>query len=447
MKKVIVFSLVLAMAVGSAFAADFGGTVFAGVRVLAGDNDKVANDDGVEIPTDLSYGAGISRARIEGAGESDDGTFGGWLRVDAGRYAGSTIPSENGYNVAAFSALAWWQPMEMLKMTIGGNPDGFYEKGGYARWMFYQMPSDVGIVQAGNAWGGGYIPMTSFSAAFFPGVENGLMFDITPADMFAVHLYFPYFKNHESYWPRNKLIDVFKGTMVQFDINLDGIGNIALTFQGQDPWTYHEDGYEMDDGAGGTIEIPGFDGGANPDGIGAKFWLYFRLSAVDNLALDLGIGLKLPEKMFPDDFKVTRNHPIDIGLAAKMDVTDSFGFKARILAELGGEVKPEKGDSIKDPFILGLDLLPYIGLSDNMKLFIGLGLTMVDFPKVEGQDKPDSLIGWHFNPYLQVGAEWGPTFYVGLRIWSDGVEKVTPEKGDKYKTVNFEVPIGIQVSF
>jgi hypothetical protein len=423
MKKVIVFSLVLVMAAGVTFAADFGGTVFAGVKLLQGSS---VEDSEIE-------GRGqYFRARIEGAGESDDGTFGGWLRFDGGRYAGYLVSDNQGggYIVPGLSALAWWKPMEMLKMTIGGSPDGFYGKDGNARWMFYQMPSDVGIVEAGNAWGGGYIPATSFGEAFFGGFDSGgLMFDIRPADVFGMNVAIPYFINHDNY-NQNRLIDIFKGTMVQFDVNLDGIGNIALTYKGTDPWLYKD-------------EDSGMSFGANPDGIGAKFWLYFGLSAVDNLALDFGLGLKLPEKTEEImGFTVTRNHPIDIGLAVKTDITDSFGLKARILAELGGNMTPSEGDAIKDPFILGLDLLPYIGISDSMKIYIGLGLTMLAADKNGADEAPDPVIGFHFNPYLQVGAEWGPTFYVGLRIWSDGVK----DADDKTVT-KFEVPIGIQVSF
>jgi hypothetical protein len=112
-------------------------------------------------------------------------------------------------------------------------------------------------------------------------------------------------------------------------------------------------------------------------------------------------------------------------------------------------------DAVSDPFVLGLDLLPYIGISDSMKVFIGLGLTMKSIPEVKFGDvvfqEADSIIGWHFNPYLQVGAEWGPTFYAGIRVYSYGVKSVTVGDDGLPKEVsaaiNFEIPIGLQVSF
>jgi hypothetical protein len=66
----------------------------------------------------------------------------------------------------------------------------------------------------------------------------------------------------------------------------------------------------------------------------------------------------------------------------------------------------------------------------------GLGLTMVS------PDGGDAIIGFHFNPYLQVGQEWGPTFYAGVKVYTfgkwDGADKAI---------INFEVPICLQVSF
>jgi hypothetical protein len=442
MKKVIVFSLVLAMAVGSAFAVDLGGTVFGGVRLMQGNNDKHMDGD-KEVADDLTAGAGMTRIRLEGAGENDEGTFGGWLRFSTdGNFA-----DDFGAPVAG---LAWWKPIEQFKMTIGGNPDGFYGKEGTAGWMFYQMPSDIGIVDPASVWGGGYLnpdywmygdSAAQYRDAFYGGFGGmGLMFDIRPVDAFGVNIVVPYFtKGPPAPWDPTtlldpRLIDVWKQTMVQFDVNLDGIGNLALTYFGTDDYAFKENDDET--------------------GIGANFRLYFNLTAIDNFGLDFGLGLRLPEST-EEDFgggkvKITANYPLAIGLGAKMDVTDSFGFKARLLAKIGPSATVD-GEKKEDPdvasFVFGLDLLPYIGISDNMKLYIGLGLVMLSFPEPEVGDKKDNILGWHFNPYLQVGAEWGPTFYAGFRLFSYGDKGLTPKDQNEYTKVHFEVPIGIQVSF
>jgi hypothetical protein len=456
MKKIIVFSLVLAMAAGAAFAVDLGGTVFGAVKLISADGVKSVDPAKPDDPTNkagpLTGSGEVTRVRIEGAGESDDGTFGGWLRFD---------PTDGGSHIAEFvSGLAWWKPIEQLKVTIGGNQDGFYGKEGTAGWMFYQMPSDIGIVSPGNVWGGAYFPGSwgangwtgpKYRNAFYGGFDGqGLMFDIKPADVFGVNIVVPYFNG-------GRLIDIWKLTTVQLDVNLDGIGNIALTYTGEDSYAFNTtDQYTGDQGSG----------------IGANFYLYFNLTAVENLSLDFGVGLRLPENNGLDgDNKITNNYPLGIGLAAKMDVSDTFGFKARLLARLAGSTKTGGADAEPDgPFALGLDLLPYIGLADNVKLYIGLGLVLLDYPEVETPDpndmtktvktKPDGDFGWHFNPYIQLGAEWGPTFYAGIRVYSLGHDKqVDPvdaakkiKAGDTsapntYSPIQFEFPIGIQVSF
>jgi hypothetical protein len=400
MKKVIVFTLVLAMAVGSAFAVDIGGTVFGGVNLMEGNSE----DD------DIRGSLSMKRVRFEGSGgaEANGMEFGGFLRFEGGQYGGATISTGNGYDVPGLSALAWWQPVDAFKMSIGGNPDGFYGKEGFAGWMFYQMPCDVGIADNGSVWGyGDYHPSNAyiFRSAFYGGFDgNALMFDIKPIDMLGINIVLPYASH-------GLLEDIFKGITAQVDLNFD-FGNIAVTFAG--------------DGAGPRD---------NP-----AVFAYFGLSAIDNLSLDVGLGFS-----FSDDDN--RSDPIGIGLAAKVDVSDSFGFKARLFASVGGG-GTIMGIDYKDPTVILFDVLPYIGINDSMKVYIGAGLTVM------APDEGDALIGWYFNPYLTVGAEWGPTFLAGIRVWSNGNwgDPLTGD-GSNYNvfddkaTVSFAIPIGIQVSF
>jgi hypothetical protein len=428
MKKLIAIAVVFTLAVGGVFAADIGATVFTGVNVMEG---NTADDSKI-------MGSGSQfRLRLEGSGENDDGTFGAWLRFEptGGTSTGVGVSgtgsieipygdpedpdseviefpvSINGQTDPFVSGLAWWKPIDQFKLTIGGNPDGLYGKEGYAGWMFYQMPSDVGIVIPHSVWGGPYLNPewwrtgAKYRNAFYGGFgDNGLMLDIKPVDMFGLNIILPYFGGGE-------LANIFKNMTIQLDFNLD-FGNIALTYD-MASWTKVEPN----------------------DSIGGTFFLYFGLSAIDNLSLDLGIGFPLPHNT---DFK-KRQDPVAVGLAAKFDVNDSFGFKARLLAQFMGKTDTA-GTVAKDPFILGLDLLPYIGISDNLKAYIGLGLVMVS------PDVGDSIIGFHFNPYLQVGAEWGPTFYAGVRVFSYGDKGVKDGK-ETSAPIHFEIPIGLQVSF
>jgi hypothetical protein len=430
MKKLITFAVIFALAMGGAFAVDVGGTVFGGVRVLQADSGKHINDEGKEVANDPTGAAGMTRIRLEGSGENDDGTFGGWLRFDplGGTNLGgssSTVLTGVGYDEEEdeivleygsagagnfVSGLVWWKPVDQFKLTIGGNPDGLYGKEGYSGWMFYQMPSDIDIVSPHSVWGGPYFNpgwngIAKYRDAFYGGFgDNGLMFDIKPVDMLGINIIVPYFNG-------GKLATIFMNTTAQVDVNLD-FGNIALTFDMHD--------YQNEDG---------------DDQIGGTFFFFFNLNSVDNLDLSVGVGLGIPQTVA----KVTRMDPIAIGLAAKFDVNESFGLKARLLAKVAGNTKPDGGDQVDDPIFFGIDLLPYYAINDSLKAFFSVGLWMRNH-----EDWDDPSVGFHVNPYVQIGAEWGPTFYAGIRLWSDEVSQL-PDDVDAL--IKFEIPIGIQVSF
>jgi hypothetical protein len=61
-------------------------------------------------------------------------------------------------------------------------------------------------------------------------------------------------------------------------------------------------------------------------------------------------------------------------------------------------------------------------------------------------------MGWHFNPYLQIGEEWGAKFLAGIKVWSAG--KTPASLGEdgavipaQDAIINWAVPIAIIVSF
>jgi hypothetical protein len=503
MKKVIVFTLVLAVAVGSAFAIDLGGTVFGAVKLFVGDTTKERDpttaatvfEDRLANRNATGWG-GMTRIRLEGSGEAEAAgmTFGGWMRWEPASWDHNPNPQpwEDEFTWDnPVSALAWWQPIDAFKMTIGGNPDGIFGKEGYAGWMFYQNPSDVNIVDPADVWGGGYFNpgyahggdfggRAKFRDAFWEGVgDNRLMFEIKPMDMLGINITVPYFNGGDM------VKNIWKLTTAQVDVNLDGIGNVALSYAPTDDYPYYS--HDTDpDGKGG---------------VGANFYLYFNLTAVENLSLDVGLGLRLPESFkdentnvagYPANATVTRDfkrtYPVAFGLGAKMDVNESFGFKARLLVKFGGEIKDETTytgqpapiarppyvaeGNVKYPFSFGIDVLPYYTISDSMKAFLGLGLRMIAGQNENWRDtyaaignaqlayeKPPAIVSWFVNPYVQIGAEWGPTFYAGLRIFSYGDEKTfvpssvantaraATTRPDEYTPVHVEIPIGIQVSF
>jgi hypothetical protein len=409
MKKLVAIAVVFALAAGGVFAADLSASVFGNVDLFAGNTIEKA-DGFAKVLGD----GGMGRLRLEGSGENDDGTFGAWIRFEPNHWFGNP------------QGLAWWKPADMFKLAIGGNPDGLYGKEGYAGWMFHQIANDSGVVVDDQAWGAAYaVAGENFRQAFYGGFGNNALFlEIKPVDMFALNIILPYLVrgDYGLEWSDDEMdfvsvnttmgnhaadgvAYVFKNMVIQADINLD-FGNIALTFDMfQRTW---QDGPDVK--------------------VGGKVFLFFGLNAIENLDLALGVGFGLPQ-----DSGDTMD-PISIGLAAKYAINDAFGIKARTMASLGGKAY---GTSIGG-FGLILDVLPYYAISDSVTVSADIGINMYS-PK-----SGDSMLTFHFNPYVQVGNEWGPAFFAGVKMYSG--KKGAGGDPDK-SPIYFSVPIGLEVSF
>ena len=377
MKKLIVFSLVFALVAGAVFAVDLTGGVYGHIDVVKGDSSK----EGVNA------GGSMDRLRLEGSGELDEGKFGGWIRADAPSLSidddfDFTDPDSdlnNLVNIDGFHGIAWWKPIDQFKLSIGGNPDGVWGKEGVTGWMFNQDPYDSGVALNSGIWDEGEYGFFGSRYAFFGGFDaKGALLEIKPMEMLGINVAIPFISN------AGKAEDVFKATVAQLDLNFD-FGNIAVTFDGGD-----------DQGA---------------------IFAYFG-GSFDALDLDVGFGFHLKGEDEQD------NRPIGLGLGLKYSA-DAFGIKFRTALSLPSADTQDTG--------IKFDLLPYFAINDNITAFLNMGLGMT-MPK-EG----DATIGWLVNPYVRIGDKWGPSFYAGLQIWSDGV-------GDD-PAVKWNVPISIMVSF
>jgi len=415
MKKLIVLSVIFALVVGGVFAADVSGSVIGTVNVVEGSTAKVVPDGADFKAADISASGEMNRVRIEASGENDDGTFGAWFRLDGRHWSGE--PNMEG--------LAWWQPMDMLKVQIGGNSDGIFGKEGVTGWMFYQTATDTGVGFGGdNVWGGSIYGFgLKTRDAFYSGFGGeGLLLTVTPIEMLAFNFVIPYMG-----FGGGKAEKVYKNMTAQADVNLDGIGNIALTWESRP----------------GKLDADLISG--DLDATSGKVFLYFGLTAVENLGLDVGIGYTLPVSEEYGAVKVTYNAPIAVGLGAKYDA-GQFGVKFRALAEFAEKAKIEGGGVSmegKGPFGLLVDVLPYFVISDTFRAFLSIGVGYVAEAKdPDGNKIADSMMGWSVNPYVEIGEEWGPKFLAGIKL-SQGPGK--DAKGDKY--IDWAIPLAMTIGF
>ena len=126
MKKILAISVIFALVAGAAFA-QISGTIAGTVNVLQGMTDEDATVEGV-----------MGRVRLSGAGQTDDGKFGGYLRLDRG--AGWAQDNHYGFYGAGW---AWWQPHEIFRLQIGQDRDNAIAMENIARWGFYQNAADI----------------------------------------------------------------------------------------------------------------------------------------------------------------------------------------------------------------------------------------------------------------------------------------------------------------
>jgi hypothetical protein len=188
--------------------------------------------------------------------------------------------------------------------------------------------------------------------------------------------------------------------MAQIDLNL-AFGNIALTF----------------------------DGRGNQFADNGRVFAYLGMPlGIINLDVGFAFAFEDPDKASGDKSA----NPITAGIGLKAGISDLFGIKLRTWAAFGG--KDAAGDAT--PFILTADLNPYLTLSDSLRVFFTLGMAMA------APSEGDSTLGFHINPYIEVGQEWGPKFLAGFKLSNDGVK----DADDKTVT-NWAFAIGIQSSF
>jgi hypothetical protein len=483
MKRLIVISVVFALVAGTAFAEiNVGGAVFGRFDVIEGTSEKDDNTDwaadngkgkAIFDSRDITTGGTMTRLRLDGSGESEDGTFGGYIRFEAGSDGGSTTGWGH----------AWWKPIDQFKLLIGSaGYDGFWAKDGVARWGFYRDAGDVFANIEGWAYG----------AAFYDGITKGALLTITPLEALEVNIGIPFFGGGRGE-------DIYKSTHAQVAYNIDGIGDLAITYrgdfegQGNDKAKHVSvSGVTLDGSTTATL-LPAVDIyssiGANTE---PKFFAYFNLTAVENLGVQLGIGFTLPAKDEPDAVEVpnisktteTFNYmpPVAIGLGASYDM-GAIGVKLRVQAQLAEKytydvktdnlVVPANSFSgsyeIAGPFKLSADILPSFAINDSMKVFLSAGLAMtaardydiwdtVDSKVVKVTKTEDAVVGWHIMPYFTKSVGWCQGFYAGFRLWSDGSKYTADYNRDKdgvldksdpveKAIVNWSVPIGIAFQF
>jgi len=375
MKKLIAIAVVFALAVGTAFAVDLGAEVITHAKLFAYEG----SGSGVKAS------GGWDRLRISGAGELMDGKFGGKIRIDPAEWKQTTETWNPAYDPTEANAskyalnngvqgYAYWKPIDQFKLIIG-------QSGASDGFWGKEGQSGWSFNQTAND----FIVPSGSTGNIWGGGYTDLKYRKAFADDYVDAGIYMEIRPMDMLGINIGLPvfsgdkwdkGLFKKVLFQVDLNF-AFGNIAITYKDNSVFLYF----------GGSFGAIGLD-----------------------------IGLSVPQLIDNPGF----TH-LYFGAALKFSA-GAFGLKFRTAAGI-----PVKSGA---SFDLIAGVLPSFAINDNFSVFVNVES---GFSINSGLAK----MGFSFNPYIRIGAEWGPTFYAGIQV----------EKKSKTADVTFGLPIGIEVSF
>jgi len=407
MKKIIAISVMFALIAGAVFAdANISGGV--------GNGTQIVYTDTAEGSTLDTGGWGGHWGTLAANWTSEDNSAGAKLKIN-----GDYNPGDKwGAGGIHTGGRIWWKPSDMFKIDLFKMQDeGVFGKGNYIDWG-YQANSSAGNVTTlwgGNGWNSFSNGIVRSGVGFYGGSGNGFGAGLTFGpfgDIFTANLYLPLEDASET-------TDKLFSAHVQFLINIDGVGEIALSYRG----------------AGAQ---PNTDGKLADFG-GGDFFISTDLSQLlpDAMGIEVGFRYQLPGK--DDDSK----YPIEIGLGFGLNQWTSEAFQ--LFSRVGVVLVPDVGN------IFAVDINPSIQAGDIGRVFFDVGVGFAMFNDKGPTDENSALV-WHFNPYLKKPIGIGD-FYVGINLWNN---KIAPTwyEGPVVNTgiikddfINFSIPIYFEVSF
>jgi len=440
MKKTLILLLIVAAVAGGVFAQTFtlGGQIYGNAILGAGTTAKAADGSTVD-----PWAAGsVRRIRFNMSAANADNTIGAWARFESGNGGLESDQSKSlatGLNMRLFG-YAWWQPIPQFKLQIGTNPSGHFEQDSIARWGFYDTVGDVQAVK--ENW--------YFTGSFFPGYAlAATVMTLAPVDGLTINVAVP-FEQMNMYndiiaspslpaaqpgayqGAFHYLSGVYKNTAAQIQYAIKDVGKFGLTYQG---------------GSNDTVTTKALTpntsilGGMTDYSNAPWLYLYGNYIAVQNLAVELGVGYQLKvTDTFADSghalgaAETTLNSPVYVGVAATYKPSE-FGFKARVQGQFGGSLEQTGLADVKLPLRIVADVMPMYTISDGLTLFVSLGLVYT------APDVGDSIVGWYANPYLRKDIGSG-CFIAGIRVDSNGQNDAD---GNKY--IGWAIPVAISYSF
>ena len=443
MKKLIAISVMCALVAGAAFAdTTVGGAIFVGGELLNGTSEegsfpgtKAINKDDYNTLIKLTFG---------------DNSAGGWL----------SIHNNNGNYYHWFG---WWRPIPQVRVQIGRNSDGDFGTAQITGWGF-TGESKNGLGALGE-YSGPIFGLAHARTGFYGGTGDTPNYQVSifAIEGLTINLWIPFNNTQAAGFTFSK----FHANIVYRIVD---VGNVTLSYQS-------DTGYlEADEDSWWKTEQTGTP----------KVFLSFFLTAIENMAVDLGLAYKFPLTYSNDVAAVNdefgyetkagyktnynENFPFEVGLGFRYTAGD-FGFKLRAGFSLGGDTTKtdvtEKIDgaanpsylkdvTVNKPLQISVNILPTYKIGANtIYFYAGMGIQSIeDWEKADKgsiweNTGSNAVVSWFINPYLFIPAG-SLRFQVGFQLYSDGVGYPYKEGGKiKYDAakINWAIPIGFYTYF
>jgi hypothetical protein len=430
MKKIVIFSLILAMAAGAAFAQlangisvnGWGRGAFSPLMIATDkDFDGTKADDtggvytgigatwgGDQVRTDFRINANSENVGFvitfteSGIGTGDDGAhiwvkpFGtDMLKLTAGRFANDTLRGKVGSVNSGF---------ECFSLPLNNEEDQIFNRFGSGAvdstsavlneagsWMISSAPIDglfIGLMVNGaiDPWWGRDLNGATLAGDAYRFMQLGAGYEIAG----TAHI-------------RAQWIGGWAGTLDMEKLAENkGKGKIS-TYPGAEIWGPKEDHWEngtwvQGDGWATGGESKGYDENMNPGRIEAAV----ALLSVDNLLLDLGLKFWMPIKMKDyDEFEYFKGVDVSLGATYRMD---AFNIAARVDAKgIAGHTYTIKDDKSADSMEIDVRLTPAYDF-DAATVGLDFGLRIGTASKnAAGDDGKDGTTEVGFGLFVKKG--------------------------------------------
>jgi len=446
-----------ALIVGAAFAeTTFGGAVFVGGALLQGTSEEGSQPQTKAIGYD-NYNSLIKIT-------FGDNTAGGWMGL-------------HNNNGTYYHGFAWWRPIPQLKLQIGRNQDGDFGASQISGWGF---TSEAKNLVAMNEYSGDIFSMAhARETGWYGGVGSwAINASVFPAEGLSINLSIPFGSSQTAGL-----------SFLKFEANIQyriiDIGTLYVSFKS-------DTGYLEADPVADGIRVNDkkldknsqyYDEKYSPE---ASWWvteqtgtpkafLSFYLTAIENIAVDLGLAYQFPLSYSYDvaatqyveqyTYEYTQNYPFEIGLGFRFTSGD-FTFKLRSGISLGAGVKATDKKTLEvvedlEQTKISINILPSLKIKTvTAYLYAGLGMQFPDdwentkrtpdmtfggyTNKVGGGFRANEgpAISWFVNPYVLIPVG-SIRFLAGIQVYSDGVKY---PNGDP-ALIKWSIPFGFYTYF